>query len=224
MRVFSQIILLLWFILSPNLMAETKLEFRDGTPEWHKYIREKAQQLNDTNLADSLKQELINRGFLNSKVKEVAVDTSYKLVITFGEEFYIGTIFIEGEITDTIEYNKLFTPGDFKFLTDSILQNFQSRGYYFANLTILKYLSSNNRLDVYLNFQKGPIVTVSSIDFAGIIKTDKKLLEKYITIKPGDTLEDSRVDLAAKNLEKLDFVSIKKPPERVIFQRTSSGY
>jgi len=213
LRVFNSIILLLFLIPALNPAAERRLEFRDGTPEWHRYVKKTVNELSENNLADKLTQNLVNQGFLNNSIVEVPGDSSKRIIITFGEQFYFGNLIFEGDKIDTIFYNQQFIRFEYESMIDSLLKNYQNMGYYFANLSAQKYLLTNNRLDLLMNLQIGPTVTVSSVEFMDAVKTDITLLKQYVTFKTGDKLDDSKIEISAKNLDKLDFVSIKEPPE-----------
>lgn len=213
MRVFKLIILLMLFVQPIFLTAETEFRFRDGSPEWHRFVKSKIDSMQSFKNADSLHRMLINFGFLNSKVALNEIEGSTVIEIEFGSEFYIGSLIIEGDKNDTIIFNKHFIKTEYEILIDSVLEPFKNQGYYFVNLLPQTYKADNNRVNIYLYLQTGPVVEVSSVEFAGIKKTDPKLLKRYVKISDGDTLNSARLEESWDRLKNIGFVSSTDPPD-----------
>ncbi len=213
MRVFKFIILLLLFVQPIFLAAETEFRFRDGSPGWHRFVKSKIDSSPFFKNADSLHQMLINFGFPNSKVVLNEIEGSTVIEIEFGDEFYIGSLIIEGDKNDTIIFNRHFVKSEYEILIDSILNLYKNQGFYFVNLLPQTYKADNNRVNIYLYLQTGPIVEVSSVEFAGIKKTDPKLLRRYVEISDGDTLNSARLEESWNKLKNIGFVSSTDPPD-----------
>jgi len=213
LQVFKYIVLLLAFVLPVFLKADTELHFRDGSPEWHNFLHRKIDSMPSLKNADSLHQVLINHGFPNCDITSGIIEGSTIIDIEFGTEFYIGSLIIEGDLEDTIVCNKQFIESEYEILIDSILQSFKDQGFYFVNLLAQSYQADNNRVNILLYLQTGPIVEVSSAESAGIKKTEPKLLRCYLEIQDGDSLNSERIAESWERLKSIDFVSSTDPPE-----------
>lgn len=216
MRLFKLILFLTFIILPLFLRAETEFRFQDGSPEWHSFVERKINEIDSPsfiNNADSLYRILINFGFPNAQVATNDVDGKTVIDIKFGGRFYIGDLIIEGDTNDTIVYNNHFIQTEYENLIDSILMIYKDRGYYFVNLLSPSYIADNNKIDIHLYLQTGPVVTVSAVEFTGIKKTDPKLLERYLDISIGDTLNTTQLEEARIRLMDVGFVSSIAPAE-----------
>ncbi len=213
MRVFRLIIFLLLLSQPIILSAKTDVRFQDGTPEMHSFIKNKIDSSPLFNITDSLHQILINFGYPNSKVAIDTIEGTTIINIKFGDQYFIGNLIIDGDINDTIVYDKHFVQSEYELLIDSILETYKNKGFYFVNLLSQNYKTENNRVNVYLYLQTGPVVEVSSVEFAGIKKTDPKLLKRYLSISSGDTLNMEKIDESLRRLKDVDFITSSKSPE-----------
>ncbi len=215
MQVFKLIIFLLLLSQPTILSAETDVSFQDGTPEMHSFIKSKIELSSVYNNTDSLRQILINYGFPNSKIAIDTVEGTTLINIKFGDQYFIGDLIINGDINDTIICNKHFVQSEYELLIDSILETYKNQGFYFVNLLSPTYKAKNNQVNIHLYLQIGPVVEVSSVEFAGIKKTDPELLRRYLNISSGDILNMERIEESTRRLKDVGFITSTDNPEIV---------
>ncbi|MCP4706609.1 MAG: hypothetical protein GY865_18575 [candidate division Zixibacteria bacterium] len=200
-------------------MAKNEIHFYDGSPMWHRFVESELNNINEIDvfsskdIADSINLILINAGFSNSTVKVDDFDSVNIINIEFGDQFYIGDLIIDGDKNDTIICNNHFIESEYEILIDSILESYKDQGYYFVNLLPQKYTADNNKVNIFMYLQTGPIVEISSVEFSGIKKTDPELLKRYVNISKGETLNLVKIQDSWERLKYLEFVNSKRFPE-----------
>jgi len=199
--------------MSPTLCADIIFNFPDGSSEWHRFVKNAAGKIMTPNKADSLHHLLINNGFLDNSVQYLEGDRLDTVIVKFGAEYCIGNLIIEGDESDTIEINRQFRQNEYESLINSILWQYQDRGFYFANLMPGFYQKDDNRVNILMNLSAGPVVIVSSVEYAGNQKTKHGLLNKYTQIESGDTLKTSSLGRSFKRLNRSGFISTAGYPE-----------
>ena len=127
MQIFRLIIILLLVGQPLSLAAESEIHFLDGTPEWHDIIKNKIESSPLFDNADSLRMLLINSGFSNAMVTMDRTNDPAFIDISFGDQFYIGELIIEGDKNDTIVCNRQFVHSEYEILIDSILVGSKSK-------------------------------------------------------------------------------------------------
>jgi len=214
LRVFSFIIVLYLLIVS-GLYAEVEVIFDDGTPEWRKNVQEYVKKQGIKTLPDSVTNYLVNYGFLDNYIRIARQNDNDNdiLFIKFGGRYNIGRIIFEPVRCDTLEINQPFDEANINSLIDSIIFDYQSRGYYYTSLVPIEWIRRDSLIDCYMRFDDGPMVTVSSIELEGLHHTRANYLRKYISITPGDTLYPDKVQNSSFDFERLEFIELKEPPQ-----------
>jgi outer membrane protein assembly factor BamA len=212
LRIFRSIAVVILILTPMAGCAEIICDFQDGAPEWRKFVSNAARTIKATDMADSLHSLLINYGFLDNSILSKS-DSSDTIIVKFGGEYYIGNLIVEGDAADIIKIDKHFRQNEYELLIDSMLQYYQNRGFYFANLIPNFYCRVNNRVDIRMVLSAGPVVTVSSVEYEGNQKTRPELLNKYIQIAPGDTLETTCLEQSLRRLNKSGFAYASGYPE-----------
>jgi outer membrane protein assembly factor BamA len=194
--------------------AEIKVIFNDnGSDAARKVVREYVKTHDTAAITDSVSTYLVNQGYLDNVVKLTEQDKKSILAVQFGSKYNIGDIIIESDKPDTLIVNRPFDEQNVNSTIDSIINNYQSRGYYYASLLPVKWTKHDSTVAFYMRFEKGPEVTISSIELEGLKKTKPDYMKKYLTITPGDTLSPENVQNSTRDFERLDFVRLKEPPK-----------
>jgi outer membrane protein assembly factor BamA len=210
-----RITIVLLALLAACLHAEVEVTFEDGTPDWRKIVQDYAKKQDSASLADSVATYLTDQGFLDNAVRESRKNDESILSIYFGSKYNIGDIIIESDNFDTLVVNRVLSEINVNDALDSIVADFQARGYYYASLVPLKWTKRDSAVNFYMRFEKGPEVTISSIELEGLKKIRPNYLKNYLSIAPGDTLYPDKLRNSTQDFERLDFVRLKDPP-RVI--------
>lgn len=212
MRVFKLLILLM-LLHSIDSASDLEIEFQDGTASIHRSISEYVKNHDTSGLADSLSLLLTDYGFLDNSIIFKHDDSSGLVTVTLGHNYDIGEIIFEEDLHDTLICNLPLTRKNVESIVDSVIQTYQSNGFYFASMTPSEYEKRKHYVDVHMNFRMGPVVTISSIELEGIRKTNPEFLMKYISARSGDTLYAEKIHQSLKGIKRLDFISLNGPPE-----------
>ncbi len=211
MRIFRLTIIVLLLSVS-GLRAEVKIIFKDGASDLQQRVRNYAKKQKAANLTDSLTIYLLNQGFLDNYMNLREKDSIISLSIKFGDRYTVGKIILESDRYDTVEINRPLEEKNINGVLDSIITDFQSRGFYYASAVPVSWEKRGSTVDYYLKFQKGQPVTISSVDLEGLNKTRPSFLQRYLSIGAGDTLEPQKIENSALDFERLDFVRLESPP------------
>lgn len=110
-----------------------------------------------------------------------------------------------------------FNRNDIKNRLETILYNFQARGYPFAT-----FLSPENELRMIgkdsvgisqrYQFETGPLVKIDSINLIGKLREPEKLIYQLIRVKPGDFYRQNYIDDIARLLNNTPYFERSSPP------------
>jgi outer membrane protein assembly factor BamA len=202
-------------VLAPCIASETSVSFRDGTDRWRKIVIGYVQNHKEYGLADSLRYYLTGEGFLDNDVTLIDGRSSQSVVVSFGPEYNLGKAVLEGDEHDTLRLNMAMTSRNTDAVMDSIIDSYQSLGYYYASARPLSFRKYDSSIDIYVHLTAGPVVTVSAVEFSGIKRTDLDFLRKYAPISTGDTLFPKLIEKSSEVYRKLDFVLIDSSPTAI---------
>jgi len=211
LRIFRLTITVLLLSVS-GLYAGVKILFEGGASELRQEVRNYVKGKETAHLTDSLTIYILNQGFLENEVNLTKQDSLILLSVKFGDRYTIGKIILESDRFDTLEINLPLVEKNINGVIDSIITDFQSRGFYYASAVPVSREKRGSTVDYYLKFQKGQPVTIASVDLEGLKKTKPSFLQKYLSIEAGDTLEPQKIDNSAHDFERLDFVRLESPP------------
>lgn len=163
---------------------------------------------------DYLKKRYISRGYVQNKIlgpftsfNEDKSEASVEYVIQEGRQASVRSIQFTGvpveyeeEILGAIA-NKVDAPFNPIELTNDIKEVntlLQNKGYYFSEVSnlndrsIVTYSANGAEVDVHFIVNLGPVVRLNRTIFIGNIKTQRRILEKKISLKAGDIITPQR--------------------------------
>lgn len=187
----------LW-LLGAIIAHAYELQFEGRPPKNSEALRKAANTLHDSaSLSDSLTQLLANAGYLEA---EVAVSDDV-VTVNAGPVARLHSIMVGGDSTYVIDVGSDFTESSVAEASDRLLLPWRSRGYWFATAHLNGLsLGADGRVNLQARLARGPIVTVSEIDLAGLKHTRPEVVVAYLPVKAGDTLTPdliSGIDRAA---------------------------
>ncbi len=187
--------------------------FSDGTVEWRATASRFLEKHADGSGTDSLATYLTDCGFLDAAVTGRG-DSAGVISVTFGPRYEIGVVRVDiGGSVEVRRIDKVLERDLLFGIVDSILDDHRNRGYYFAEVVIDSVIRKGNTLNIEMKIHPGAAAVVTDIQFTGLHKTDPKHLERYLYINRGDTLNPGRIERAAKNLGRLDYLEVAGQPE-----------
>ena len=211
MRIFRLTILLIVLLAVDVISQTTRVAFDDGTEDWQRKVERLAVRPGIT--VDSLTVYLTDNGFLDNHVRFSKSDSAGIMQVSFGPRYNLGCIIIEGEQSDSLMVNNVFSAENVNGTIDSIIAQFRNDGHYFTSAVPLGFEKNKNDIELTLQLAKGPVVRISQVELTGLEKTDVGFMRRYIPIRTGDTLKEIAVGGSAEMLEGLDFVTLTGSPE-----------
>jgi len=189
------------------------MEFLDGRPSTQKEVRRLLKNIDLSCSADSLNAVLVDEGFLDAWITRHEKDTAAVLMIHLGPQYLLGHVIIKGPNPDTLASSKKLSKKLVEKITDSIIAEYRAEGFYFASLTAVAALKRNGAVDLVLETQPGPLVTLSAVSLMGLEKTDQEFVRKFLSLNPGDTIVDKKLYESVRRLRQLDFLQLTESPK-----------
>lgn len=161
--------------------------------------------------SDSVQAFLADRGYFDAAI----FDDSSGLAVNFGDRFKAGRIIVQNQNHDTVSIDEYFDRSIIDKSFREILDRYQKNGHFYANLRPIQYDRRDGYIDIIVELQPGPVVTISHIELDGLRKTDPDHIARYINVKSGDTLDSEKLEQSYERLRQLDYITIESPPEIV---------
>ena len=197
------------------LYGQEDIQFSDGSEAMQNEAAAFFRDGIDSARVDAFRRTLIDNGYIDSRLILHDSAGAKTVTVSFGRLYKIGRIYINGDVHDTLDINANFDAYEADNPLDSVIESFQERGYYYAGITPREYLAHDGFLDIKMSFLIGPVVTVSSLNYAGLIRTDRNLLRHYVRISEGDTIKPGTMAEIKRNLDEAEFISLAAEPRIV---------
>jgi outer membrane protein assembly factor BamA len=187
------------------------VEFSDGTRSWQQMVERYVKSLAPPVPTDSISGFLTDQGFLDNSVM-IDGGPENNMKISFGARYQLGDVIFEEDYIDTVEYGAPFEKKSLEAVMDSVIGSFQAEGFYYASATPYSFRKREGEVDIYFTFLKGPLVTISAVELAGLKRTDPDFLRRHLTINYGDTLRPRELEASARAFRRFDFLDLTGPP------------
>ncbi len=212
MRVFKYLIVILSVAVF-GAGAEGQIELEGTSPALRKKLVRTLATIEQSGKKAAAESLLADAGYLEVRAEWLVRDGRSILNITPGDLFRLENIILEGDRHDTTRAVRPFNQENIETLIDSLLALERERGYYYASLAPHEIRKNGSALDIIMKEQRGPCLTVSTVDLHGLRRTRPEFLRRYIDLRAGDTLRPSEMARLARRLGRLGFVSLTGPPE-----------
>ncbi|MFH2036601.1 MAG: hypothetical protein ABIJ45_09380 [Candidatus Zixiibacteriota bacterium] len=212
MRVFNLIIALLLLVCidqvrSQNIVMEPSNALLEK--KLQSYIK-----MNRNNIdIDSLHNFMINLGYFDNQVLLESKNEKDYINIKPGNQFNFRHLILTGDMNDTLSFPRTVNNENYSGFLNSVLSEKRNEGYYFASLNLTEITKDNASVDLHYNMQLGPAVTISSIEYLGLKRTDKEFISRYNRIRIGDTLILPRIDAGLSAIERAGFIAVNGEPK-----------
>lgn len=178
---------------------------------------------------NELKTSLIKDGYLSASIDSLVEESNnYQAYLHIGLLFKWKELYFEDIEDDAIKisgFNKKdFTNNNVKHeiyqsKRDRLLNYYENSGYPFAEVGIDSLSIKNNYFRGKLYLSKNQKYYFDTIFIKGKVNISKKIIYKYIGIKPGDLFNQRKIDHLSQNLNKLPYIELAKPPEIEFFNK-----
>lgn len=166
--------------------------------------------------ADSVEVLLHEQGYLDATV----LSTGDSLIVTSGPRFRLARIAISGDSTFDVDGRGFFAHRNVQGRLAGLIDKLKDRGYHYASMHITDVRREGESVKLDVNLNRGPVVTVSKIRFAGLVRSNPAGIERRLPVVRGDTLTSLLLHSIETTAEELDHV-IFQPPVRV---QPEAGY
>lgn len=156
---------------------------------------------------DSLSAWLANDGYLDNRVN---LDGEGVLV-TADRRYLLEKLVIVGDTGYEYSSGGFFIQAVFERAVENVLKYYYHQGYYYARANIAKVAFDDNRVQVILNINKGPSVTVSRNDYTGLKHVPPEFVSRYLPLCEGDTLREELIRQAEKTAAEIPFITFLPP-------------
>ena len=166
--------------------------------------------------ADSAEVLLHELGYLDADV----LSTGDSLIIRSGPRYRLARIAISGDSTFDVDGRGLFTRRNVQDRLAGLIDRMNDRGYYFASMQITGVHREGESVQLDVNLNRGPVVTVSEMRYVGLTRSNLTSIERRLPVLRGDTLTSLLLCSAEAAADELEHV-IFQPPIRILPQ---AGY
>ncbi len=167
-------------------------------------------------IKDSAAAWLGTRGYLDPQIS-LNGDT---LNVSTGELTTLGKICSDADTSRSLSVIQPFSQENLKSALENFAQRYQDSGYYFCRVQVVSARRTRKQIDLFVSVSPGPIVRIKNIQYDGLVRSDRKQIEKYLPAQSGVPLTDrvlARIESEAASIPYVDFL----PPAVV---RPLAGY
>ncbi len=156
---------------------------------------------------DSLSVWLADAGYLDNRVE---LDGE-RVLVTANQRYLLEKLVIVGDTGYEYSSGGFFIQTSFEKAVKNVLKHYYNQGYYYARANIAEVAFNENRVQVILNINKGPSVTVSRNDFTGLKHVPPDFVSRYLPLSEGDTLREELIRQAEKTAAEIPFITFLPP-------------
>ena len=114
-------------------------------------------------------------------------------------------------------HENAFTPKNVALIIQQIENNLLNKGYPFASVRLDSIHFQNEDLNAHLHIEENKKITWGEIVINGNSSINKKLIQSYIQIQPGDLFREEQLQNISNQLNHIPFIAETKPLE-LLFQ------
>ncbi len=157
--------------------------------------------------ADSIKVWLGREGYLDADAS-VRSDT---IDIASGARYRFNRLVLIPDSAGSRTYTGFFTKATLDRAVSDVIDEYVARGYYYARATVGELERIGDAVNVTLQVNPGPLVTVVDLKFEGLTRTKPEILRNRLPIRSGDTLNDRLVADVERSADAIRFADFTPP-------------
>jgi len=230
------LLVLFFFILYLNGHAQKKdrcqlqiITFQLNNPTNYKLKKNSFYVKDSTEILEKLqniKDQLVKSGYLSASIDSLTKEHS-----DYYAYLYIGKLYrweklnaakVNDEAIKVSGINKvngkIVDFDGFRKRQEKLLDYYVASGYPFVQTHIDSLTIKNSLFNAKLNISKNKKFYFDTIYVKGKVNISKKLIYRYIGIKPSAVLNQGKVDNIDNNLNKLAYLTVAKPTELEFFE------
>ena len=229
------LLVLFFFVLCFNGYAQKKdkihlqiIILKTGNPSNYKLKKNSFDLKDSTEVLEKLldiKGQLVKSAYLSASIDSLTKDSSiYYAYLHIGKLYRWGnlnTSDVDHEVVKISGIDKLNGKivdfENFRKRQEKLLDYYVASGFPFMQTGLDSLAVKNSLFDAKLNINKNKKFYFDTIYVKGKVNISKKLVYRYIGIKPGDVFNQGKVDGIDNNLNKLAYLTVAKSTELEFF-------
>ena len=128
------------------------------------------------------------------------------------------------EINITKYYEKPAKNINLKFLLDQIIRYYENKGFPFAEIITDTLFSKENKINLFFEVRKHNKINIKNIYFKGESKIPRKYIKRYLSIKEGNTYNESKFLQISSKIKNLNFINQIRYPEVEFYKNYADVY
>lgn len=185
------------------------VEFDKIKPGNAKEITNRLKQESNPSFAllDSLVNSLSRLGYIDASMSI----TNGKLIVSSGQLYSLTKILFIDNATAEIVVNRPFDSSIVARTIDFHLQTLYDSGYHYASCRTIGLSTLGISVSLSVELNKGPRVKQGDILFAGLSRTDKELIKKYLPESTDSILNTNYLTEAERAASQITFAKFMPP-------------
>lgn len=131
--------------------------------------------------------------------------------ISAGKGEIIDTVYIIESDTSSIHVDRSFDENNLDKLTSAVIDSLNQQGYFYAVLNLERIENESGKIQIYYRLNKGPVVRLEKLLFKGLKNSDEKTVERYFSVKKGDTLTEQAIADIEDDACRIDYLHFNSP-------------
>jgi len=186
-----------------------EIEFESRMPDNANKILERLKaEINPSfSLLDSLTNALTRSAYLDASV----IIKNGKLVIFSGRKYVLAQITLLDDSVRTFQVNRPFDSVNVAWVIEEKLQKYRDNGYHYVSGQTQEVTLNDTSVILKFALNKGPLVKFGEPLFAGLTRTDKELVKRFLPDNNSGALTSDYVSSAEQAAGQIPFVKFNPP-------------
>ncbi len=186
-----------------------EVEFEGHKPANSKAIIERLEKEADPSfsLFDSLTMVLVRNSYLDAS----AIIKNGKLVIVSGRKYVLAQIIFLDDSVEIFQVNRPFDSVNVALAVYELMQVYRDSGFHYVSGQTQKVTLNDTSVTLDVKLNKGPLVTLGESLFAGLVRTNRELVKRFLPDNNSEALTSNYVLEAERAAEQIPFVRFTPP-------------
>ncbi len=196
-------------ILAFSGVGAIEIEFSGDKPEHSPDIIERLKYVSNPSFAllDSIANHLSRNSYLDASV----IIRDGRLIVSAGPRYMLTKLILQGDSVTEIAINRPFDSLIIAQSVDKALQKYRDSGYHYVTAETDKLVLSEATLTLFVSINLGPQVKYGEPHFAGLTRSDRKLVIKYIPENETNVLTSEYLNEVERAAAQIPFVKFNPP-------------
>ncbi len=121
----------------------------------------------------------------------------------------------------SIQRSRIFDEVLFRNDIDRLIRFYSENGYPLVEISVEDLNIENNKINININIQTGPLAKIRDIEINGLRKTKRSVILREMKLKPGDIYDQRNIDESFRRLKNLGYFQDVSP---ISFSADEEGF